>query len=115
VSTADVLAVVVGCLFLLTGGVKLLGVEASLTIRDHFGMSPRLWQVIGTLECAGAVGAVLGIWVPVLGVLALLGLAALMLGALVNRMRVDDPAQLLAADALTLTLVVLTLAARVAD
>jgi hypothetical protein len=115
VSTADVLALVVGCLFLVTGGVKVLGVEASLAIRDHFAMSPRLWQVIGTLECSGAAGAVLGIWVKPLGVLALLGLSALMLGALVNRMRVDDPARLLAADAVTLTLVVLTLAARFAD
>jgi hypothetical protein len=38
-----------------------------------------------------------------------------MLGALVNRMRVDDPPRLLAVDALTLTLVVLALAARFAD
>jgi hypothetical protein len=114
-TTADVLALVVGCLFLVTGGVKLLGVEASLAIRDHFAMSPRLWQAIGVLECSGAVGAVLGIWVKALGVLALLGLVGLRLGALVTRLRVDDPPRLVAADALTLTLVVLTLAARFAD
>jgi hypothetical protein len=115
VSTADVLALVVAALFLVTGGVKLLGVEASLTIRDHFAMSPRLWQVIGVLECSGAIGTALGIWAKPLGVLALLGLVGLMLGAVVNRLRVDDPARLVAADALTLTLVVLTLAARLAD
>jgi uncharacterized membrane protein YphA (DoxX/SURF4 family) len=83
VSTADVLALVVAALFLVTGGVKLLGVEASLTIRDHFAMSPRLWQVIGVLECSGAIGTALGIWAKPLGVLALLGLVGLMLGAVV--------------------------------
>ena len=111
-SAADVLSVLVGLLFLVTGGVKVVGLPQSLAIRDHFGMAPQLWRVIGVLECAGAVGALLGIEVRALGLLALAGLAALMLGAVASRIRVRDPLPLMAFDVAVLALVVVTLCAR---
>jgi hypothetical protein len=110
VSAATVLPAVTGALFLVTGGVKVLGVRQSLEIRDHFGMTPGLWRTIGLLESAGAVGAFLGIWSTPLGVLALVGLAALMVGAVVSRLRVKDPVLLVLADLTTLALVVVTAA-----
>jgi hypothetical protein len=111
-SAADVLSVVVGLLFLVTGGVKVVGLPQSLAIRDHFGMSAQLWRVIGVLECAGAVGALLSIWLRDLGLLALAGLAALMLGAVASRVRVRDPLPLMAFDVAVLVLVVVTFCAR---
>lgn len=105
---STVLAIVTGALFLVTGGVKVLGVRQSLEIRDHFGMSPRLWRVVGTLETAGAVGVLVGIAVPALGVAAAVGLAALMVGAIVNRVKVKDSALMIGSDVVVLALVVVT-------
>ena len=103
-----VLAIVTGALFVVTGGVKVLGVKQSLAIRDHFGIAPRLWRIVGTLETAGAVGVLVGIAVPALGVLAAGGLAALMVGAITNRVRVKDSVVMIAGDVTVLALVVVT-------
>ncbi len=103
-----VLAIVTGALFLVTGGVKVLGVKQSLEIRDHFGMQPGLWRIVGTLEMAGAVGVLVGIAVPGLGVAAAVGLACLMLGAIASRVRVKDSALMIAGDVVVLGLVVAT-------
>ena len=103
------LTIVVGVLFTITGGVKVLGVRQSLEIRDHFGMSPRTWQLIGILETAGAVGTLLGLAVEPLGIAAMVGLCLLMVGAIVSRIRVGDSAALILADVATLALVVVTL------
>ena len=103
---ADVLSLVVGLLFVVTGGVKVLGVAQSLAIRDHLGLSPRAWRIIGVLECAGAVGALVGLSVHFLGRLALVGLGALMIGALASRVKVHDPARVLALDVGVLALVI---------
>ena len=105
---ATVLAIVTGALFLVTGGVKVLGVKQSLEIRDHFGMQPGLWRVIGTLETAGAVGVLTGPAVPGLGVAAAVGLACLMLGAIASRVKVKDSALMIAGDVVVLGLVVVT-------
>lgn len=102
------LCLVTGALFVVTGGVKVLGVPQSLAIRDHFGMAPRLWRVIGALETCGAVGTVLGIWSSLLGVAATVGLAGLMIGAVASRVRVRDPLLLVLGDLATLALVVTT-------
>ena len=110
-----VLAIVTGALFLVTGGVKVLGVRQSLEIRDHFGMQPGLWRIIGVLETAGAVGVLIGIGVPVLGVAAAGGLAALMLGAIASRVKVKDSLLLIAGDVVVLALVVVTGLALLAD
>jgi hypothetical protein len=103
-----VLSVVVGGLFIVTGGVKVIGLRQSLAVRDHFGMAPVAWRVVGLLESAGGLGVLLGIKVTSLGLLALGGLALLMLGAVVSRLRVHDPTRLVLADVAVLGLVVVT-------
>jgi len=114
-STATiVLSIVLGLLFVITGGVKAFGVKQSLEIRDRLKMSPRLWPAIGTLESAGAVGLLVGLAIPVLGLLASIGLAALMLGAIAARVRVRDTATAIAVDAVVLMLVVTLLILRAA-
>ncbi|WP_328545257.1 DoxX family protein [Streptomyces europaeiscabiei] len=110
VSATTVLSVLLGLLFVVTGGVKVLGVPQSLAIRDHFHLPPRLWQAVGALETAGGVGVLVGLAIPVLGATASAGLAALMVGATVNRLRVHDPAVMVVLD-LTVLGLVLALAA----
>ena len=109
-----VLSVVVGLLFLTTGGVKIVGLRQSLEIRDHFGMSPGLWRIIGALECCGALGVLAGLAVKPLGVAAAAGLIAPMLGAIASRLRVRDPLRLIAFDVTVLVLVAITFAVRIA-
>ena len=104
----QVLAIVTGILFVITGGVKVIGLRQSLEIRDHFGMDPRLWRAIGTLETAGGVGVLLGTRFTGLGLAALVGLALLMAGAITSRLRVRDPAVMVLGDIAVLALVVVT-------
>jgi hypothetical protein len=107
-SAATILCVVTGVLFVVTGGVKVIGLRQSLDIRDHFGMSPSLWRTVGVLETSGAVGTLVGIWVTPLGVAATIGLACLMVGAVASRLRVHDPVLLVLGDVAALALVVVT-------
>jgi hypothetical protein len=110
-STPTVLAVLTGILFVVTGGVKVVGLRQSLAIRDHFGMDPRLWRAIGVLETAGGVGVLAGTQVTGLGLAALVGLAALMVGAVASRLRVHDPVALVLGDVAVLVLVAATFVA----
>ncbi|WP_067463968.1 DoxX family protein [Nocardia amamiensis] len=105
-----VLTVAVGLLFFVTGMVKLVGLRQSLEIRDHLRVSPALWRLTGALEVAGALGALIGIYFRPLGVAALAGLTALMVGAIVARLRVRDTVTAVIADIVVLALVVATLA-----
>jgi hypothetical protein len=84
----SVLTVILALLFSVTGGVKLASVPASLAIRDSLKLSPGFWKVAGTLEWLGAIGLVVGAWVPMLGVAAAVGLTGLMGGAIVSRLKV---------------------------
>jgi hypothetical protein len=109
-----VLSVVLGLLFVVTGGVKVAQLPQSLHVRDRFGLAPRTWRTVGALEAAGGLGTALGLaWWPV-GVLALLGLAALMVGAVTNRLRVGDPAWAWTGDVAVLALVLVTAAGQLA-
>jgi len=79
-------------LFAFAGLIKLLGVRQSLAIRDHLGVKPAQWRVIGLLELAGVAGVLVGlVWAPI-GVAAAIGLALLTLGAIVFHGRASDSA-----------------------
>jgi len=77
-------------LFAFSSSIKLLGVQRSLAIRDHLGISPALWRLIGALELAGVVGVLVGLWWPPLGIAAAVGLALLSVGAVVSHVRASD-------------------------
>jgi hypothetical protein len=77
-------------LFAFSSSIKLLGVARSLTIRDHLGISPMLWRLIGVLELAGVVGVLVGLRWPPLGIAAAAGLALLSVGAVVSHVRASD-------------------------
>jgi uncharacterized membrane protein YphA (DoxX/SURF4 family) len=77
-------------LFVFSSSIKLLGVQRSLEIRDHLGISATLWRLIGVLELAGVVGVLVGLWWPPLGIAAAVGLALLSVGAVVSHVRASD-------------------------
>jgi hypothetical protein len=77
-------------LFAFASSIKLLGVEQSLAIRDHLGISPTVWRINGLLELAGVVGVLAGLaWSPI-GIAAAVGLALLSVGAVVSHVRASD-------------------------
>lgn len=72
--------------------IKLFGVRQSLAIRDHLGVEPTQWRLIGLLELAGVAGVLAGLAWPPIGVAAAIGLALLSLGAIVFHGRASDSA-----------------------
>ncbi len=82
-----VLSIVLAVLFVATGGGKVLGLGYANKQREQLRVSPAFWRTAGILEWLGAVGLIVGIWVPTLGILAAIGLALFMVGAAVSRLR----------------------------
>lgn len=85
-----VISVLLAVAFLFTAAIKLFGVRQSLQIRDQLGVGAGLWRVIGGLEVAGAVGLLVGLEVPALGLAAAVGLSLLMVGAIGAHARAGD-------------------------
>jgi DoxX-like family len=90
---ADVIVtVLLAALFASASLIKLFGVRQSLAIRDHLGVTPAQWRMIGILELAGVAGVLVGLaWAPI-GVAAAIGLSLLALGAIVFHGRAADSA-----------------------
>jgi hypothetical protein len=82
--------IVLAALFTFTSAIKLLGVPQSLAIRDHLGVAPTQWRLIGLLELAGVVGVLTGLAWPPIGVAAAIGLALLSVGAIIFHVRASD-------------------------
>jgi DoxX-like family len=89
--TAEVIVtVLLAALFGFASLIKLFGVRQSLAIRDHLGVKPAQWRMIGLLELAGVTGVLVGLaWAPI-GVAAAIGLSLLALGAIVFHGRASD-------------------------
>jgi hypothetical protein len=85
-----VVSIVVALLLIVTGGGKVLRLPFSRANRDVLGVSPTFWIVTGALELAAVVGLVWGIWFPPFGIAAAIGVALLMIGAIVFRFRAAD-------------------------
>jgi hypothetical protein len=106
-----VVTILLAALFTFTGSIKLLGVAKSLEIRDHLGVKPMQWRLIGVCELAGVAGVLVGLfWAPI-GIAAAIGLALLTIGAIAYHVRhsdtVADLAPAVIGVALALTAVVL--------
>jgi hypothetical protein len=91
VDTATVIVtLLLAALFVFAASIKLLGVAKSLAIRDHLGVSPTQWRMIGALELAGVAGVLIGLaWAPI-GIAAAIGLALLSIGAIAFHLRASD-------------------------
>lgn len=95
-------------LFTFSSLIKLVGVRRSLEIRDHLNVKPMQWRVIGLLELAGVVGVLAGLAWPPIGVAAAVGLALLLLGAIIFHVRAADRAADMAPAVIGLGLAVAT-------
>jgi hypothetical protein len=95
-------------LFTFSSLIKLVGVRQSLAIRDHLGVKPMQWRVIGLLELAGVVGVLAGLALAPIGVAAAVGLALLLLGAIIFHVRAADSAADMAPAVIGLGLAVAT-------
>jgi hypothetical protein len=105
-TTTIALSLILGLLYIGTGGIKVLNLAQASKVRERLGLSPGLWRVIGVLETAGGAGLLIGLAVPVLGVVAALGLALLMIGAIISRLKVRDRATTIVLDVVFLLLVI---------
>ena len=107
-TAALIVTVLLALLFTYSSLIKLVGVRQSLAIRDHLGVKPMQWRVVGLLELAGVVGVLAGLaWAPI-GVAAAIGLALLLLGAIIFHVRAADSAADMAPAAIGLGLAVAT-------
>lgn len=70
------------------------------------GVKDSQMPILAILEILGALGLVIGIWIPMLGVLAAAALTLYFVGAVISHLRVKQPVKDLA-PALVLTLVAL--------
>jgi hypothetical protein len=85
-----VVTLLLAALFTFSASIKLLGVSKSLAIRDHLGVKPIQWRMIGALELAGVAGVVAGLlWAPI-GIAAAIGLTLLSIGAVAFHLRASD-------------------------
>jgi hypothetical protein len=91
-TAAVIVTALLALLFTFSSLIKLVGIRQSLAIRDHLGVKPMQWRMIGLLELAGVAGVLAGLeWAPI-GVAATVGLALLMLGAIGFHVRASDGA-----------------------
>ena len=89
--TAEVIVTaLLAALFGFAGLIKVVGLRQSLAIRDHLGVKPGQWRLVGLLELAGVAGVLVGLVWPPIGVAAAIGLALLVLGAIVFHVRASD-------------------------
>jgi uncharacterized membrane protein YphA (DoxX/SURF4 family) len=70
---------------------KLVRHEKVVETLTRVGVPAARIPVLGALEILGALGLVVGIWVPVIGILASLGLMLYFLGAIFAHLRIKDP------------------------
>jgi len=85
-----VLSVLAAAVFFLIGAAKLFALAPMRERAAHAGFSVTAFRGLGALEIAGAAGLLLGLAVPVLGVLAGVGLVLVLVGALVTHVRNRD-------------------------
>lgn len=79
--TTEVLVVVLAVVLGAAGIAKISGAPAMRTAARHLGFSVGQYRVIGALELAGAVGLLVGLVAPGIGVAAAIGLGLLLFGA----------------------------------
>ncbi|MFQ6397368.1 DoxX family protein [Nocardia sp. KC 131] len=86
------LAVVLGAIFAVVGVSMTLALDFQRTNATHLGFSVVAFRYIGALALLGATGVLVGLALPVVGILAATGIVALMIGAAVCHLRVRDRA-----------------------
>lgn len=70
---------------------KLRGMPPVVQSLTHVGLTLPQIRVLGIVMLLGVLGIVVGIWIPILGVLASLGLVLYFAGGVIAHLRVKDP------------------------
>jgi len=86
-----VIAIVLASMVLFSGIGKLRNDPHIVkVIHETVGVPMKYFPLLAACEIAGAVGLVLGIWCPILGIAAATGLVIYFVGAVVSHVRVND-------------------------
>lgn len=87
-----ILAVLVAVAFFMFGVGKILDVSMMATAREHLGIDRSLFKIVGALEILGALGVIAGLHedLPVIGVLAGIGLIGMTIGATFYHQKAGD-------------------------
>ncbi|MBP3086594.1 DoxX family protein [Mycolicibacterium fortuitum] len=88
-----VVSIALAALFGIAGFVNILYLEKARHESEHLQISPRLSRFVGMCQLTGAIGLSAGLFWPVLGAAAAVGLMLLMVGAVVVHRRVGDSAR----------------------
>jgi uncharacterized membrane protein YphA (DoxX/SURF4 family) len=93
---------------------KLRGMPQVMAMLHHVGLDDGQIRLLGLVELAGALGLLLGIWVPILGVLAAAGFTIYFIGAVIAHARVKDAFKDMAPAVLLAVIAIITLFLQVA-
>jgi len=88
--TTIILSALLTLAFLGAGVGKLRRAEPVTGTLESLGVTPGLQKTIGALEVLGAFGVLVGLWFRPLGVAAAVGLAFMMIGAVLFHLRARD-------------------------
>ena len=69
---------------------KLMKAPQLIESMGHVGVKPGLFPILALLEIAGAAGIILGIWLPILGQAAAVGVVLYFVGAVISHVRVKS-------------------------
>jgi DoxX-like family len=111
---AGVVTVLTALLFLAAAWVKFTEEEHAMQTRDRLGIAPGSYRLVGVAEVAGAVGALVGLAVPPLGIAALAGLVLVAIGACGAQVKLHNPPSEARKAALALALSVAALGLQIA-
>jgi len=89
--TRIIISVLLALLFLGTGLAKLTGAKVSRDDAERFGFPYPRFRLIGVAEVLGAVGLIVGLFVPWIAVVSGIGLVLLMIGGAATHLRAKDP------------------------
>ena len=85
-----IFAAILGIMAVVSGLGKLSMKENVVEVLNHVGLNERQIRLLGTIEILGSSGLLIGIWLPILGLLAALGFVVYFVGAVIAHIRVRD-------------------------
>ncbi len=90
-AATGLLTALTALVFLAAAWVKFTGKPHAMDTRDRLGIAPGPYRLIGVAEVAGAIGALLGLILPGVGIAALGGLLVISVGACAAQVKLGNP------------------------
>ncbi|WP_028642204.1 DoxX family protein [Nocardioides sp. URHA0020] len=90
-TAAIIVSLVLALAMLLSGVFKLMRAPHIMKFAESVHLTPPQLTVLGTLQLAGALGLVAGLWYAQLAIAAAVGLVLYFAGAIITHIRVSDP------------------------